>query len=231
MSVSRFVLLALLALVLTVPGWSTTIILTMDPNIGNYHHYDYTDADGSSHGEYTGPYPATLSGGGYGSGVRVFVNCFDINVNVYTGASYNGYMMLPESPTDLAAAYLEKKMFEAGTYNAPTSVTGPLAMAIWQLENPSSVNPAPFPFDAAAAPLVTEALNAVATRAWTAADAVYYTMWIPTPLGSAQRFGLVLGPEPSPHDLVPEPESVLLIVGGLVMLIGARFAKARTARG
>ena len=214
----RAILLVMIAAALAVPASAATIILTMDPNIANYHSYTYVDGNGNTVQEYTGPYRATLSGGSYGTGAIVYVNCFDINVHVSAGGSYSGLMTLPVTFADLQVAYLEKKMRDAGGYTAPVSVTGPLAMAIWQLENPSSVNTKPFPLDPAAAPLIADALLAVTSGAWTAADASYYPIWFPTPLGSAQRFGLVLGREPLPTDLVPEPEALVLAGAGLVLI-------------
>ena len=222
--------LLLLVVLLPVSLQAVPIILTMDSNWSNYHSYSYTDTNGIGRAEYTGPYSAKLSGGSYGTGTQVYINCFDINVHVYIGGVYEGYMSVPTTPADLAAAYLESKMLQAGGFNAPVSVTGPLAMAIWQLENPSSINPTPFPYDRAAAALILEAQNAVASGAWTFAQAKYYPMWMPTPLGSAQRFGLVLGPEPELTDLVPEPQSLLMIAGGLLLIAIAGWKRVHVQR-
>ena len=78
-----------------------------------------------------------------------------------------------------------------GGYYAPLSTTGPIGMAIWQLEDPSSINPATFVPDPAAQPWVTNAVNAVTSGAWTAADAAQHPFWTPDNLSAAQRFGIV----------------------------------------
>ncbi len=86
----RLVPLVLLAMLAQVAGWTLPIILTMDPDFNNYHSYSYIDTNNIPRQEYTGPYPAKLSGGSYGEGTQVYINCFDINVHVYAGGVYTG---------------------------------------------------------------------------------------------------------------------------------------------
>jgi hypothetical protein len=220
---ARTAVLGLLALALVAQSHATTILLTMAPNISDYHNYTYKDIFGNLHSEYSGPYPATLSDGSYGSGAGVFVMCYDINMAAYVGATYAGIMVLPTTPAEIEAAYLQKELADAGGYNADVqTISGPISMAVWQLMDPSSQYPAPFPLDPLAAPFVAEAENAYLTGKWTQADAAYYAFWKPVPITTTQRFGFVYGQAPQPGDITtPEPASVvLLLLGGVLVAAG-----------
>ena len=203
---------------------STTITLTLGGSISDYHSYTYTDADGTQHTEYSGPYPATVSGGSYGSGAAVFVMCYDINITAYLGSNYNGIFELPSAPDEIEAAYLQKQLASLGGYDAPVSVSGPYSMAVWQLLDGSSQNPAPFALDPAAAALVQAAQQAYANGTWTQAMAANYPFWAPTPIGTTQRFGFVLGEAPQSGDIttIPEPASLLPMAAGFGVLLALR---------
>ena len=219
---ARIALLGLLALALVAQSHATTINLTMADSMSDYHSYTYYDV-GIAYTEPTGPYPATLSGGSYGSGVGVFVMCYDINIDAYVGATYAGIMVLPTTEAEIEAAYLQKELADdGGFYGAPLSESGPISMAVWQLMDPSSQNPAPFPLDPLAAAYVSQAENAYLSGDWTQADAANYAFWEPTPIGTTQRFGFVFGQAPLSSDITtPEPASlVLLLLGGVLMVAG-----------
>ena len=219
---ARIALLGLLALALVAQSHATTINLTMADSMDDYHSYTYYDV-GIAYTEPTGPYPATLSGGSYGSGVGVFVMCYDINIDAYVGATYAGIMVLPTTEAEIEAAYLQKELADnGGFYGAPLSESGPISMAVWQLMDPSSQNPAPFPLDPLAAAYVSQAENAYLSGDWTQADAANYAFWEPTPIGTTQRFGFVFGQAPLSSDITtPEPASlVLLLLGGVLMVAG-----------
>jgi hypothetical protein len=219
---ARTAVLGLIVLALATQSHATTIILTLGGSIGDYHYYTYTDADNVQHSEYTGPYPATLSGGSYGSGVGVFVMCYDLNVHAYLGASYDGVFEEPTEANEIEAAYLQMKLADLGGYSAPVSVSGPYSMAVWQLMDSNSVDPAPFPLDPLAAGLVAEAQNAYTTGAWTQQDAGIYPFWEPVPITTTQRFGFVLGRAPEQTDVAPEPVSAVLMAAGFGVLLALR---------
>lgn len=192
----------------------TVTTITLDPNFpGDYHTYSYT-VNGKTYTEYTGPYPATLTGGIYGTGTLAYLACFDINIETNVGQTYSGSLVAPTGTVQLEVSYLMAQLSKLGGYYAPVNtVSGPISMAIWQLEDPSSQNNAPFVEDPAAQPWVTNAQNAVSTGAWNAADAAQYPFWSPNPGVSAQRFGIV-----ELADTAPEPGSLALVGGSLIGL-------------
>ena len=211
-------------LALAAQSHATTIILTMDGNLNNYHSYTYTDADGTTHQEYTGPYPVTLSGGSYGSGAAAYVMCYDINLSAYVGHSYDGILVLPTETAEIEAAYLLKELADDGGYSANVqTISGPIAMAVWQLMDSSSQNPATFKLDPAAASFVTAARNAYSNGTWTEAMAANYAFWLPTPTSTTQRFGFVAGQAPTAGDITtPEPASLALMAAGFVVVLALR---------
>jgi hypothetical protein len=208
------------------------VTITLDPNFpGDYHTYSYTVA-GVTYQEYTGPYPAILTGGIYGTGTAVYLACFDINVETPVGTTYPGSLTPPavltgnlpqnvDPNTQLEAAWLMNQLSLLGGYYAPVSTSGPISMAIWQIEDPTSIDPAPFVEDPKAQPWVTAAINAV-NNGWNAADASQHPYWSPDPGLSVQRFGIV-----ELVDNSPEPGSFALVGGSLIgvgLLLRKRLA-------
>ena len=220
---ARIAVRGLLALALVAQSHATTINLTMADSMNDYHSYTYYDL-GIAYTVPTGPYPATLSGGSYGSGVGVFVMCYDINIDAYVGAKYAGIMVLPTTEAEIEAAYLQKELADdGGFYGAPLNESGPISMAVWQLMDPSSQNPASFALDPLAAAYVTEAEDAYLSEDWTQADAANYAFWEPTPIGTTQRFGFVFGQVPQSSDITtPEPGSLVLMAAGFAVVLALR---------
>lgn len=206
------VVAALALLAWAAPSRANTIILTMNPDLNNYHFYTYTDSQGNAQSEYSGPYPVTLSGDGFGQATPAYVMCLDIHLAAYLGQSYTGYTVTPSTPVEIEIAYLEHKLAQLGGYRADIqSISGPIAMAIWELASPSSFDPSPFATDPAAQPFINEAVNAYTNGTWTVVDASRYVTWFPNNPGETQRFGFV-------EVVVPEPAPMLLLAGGLAVL-------------
>ena len=221
MNILRVLGLVLLALALVSVARAGSIKLTLDPNYpSDYHFYTYT-VGGQNYTLPTGPYPAILSGGKYGTGTLAYLICFDINVDTYVGSTYTGSLVTPTDTTQLEVSYLMAQLSHLGGYDAPVnSVSGPISMAIWQLENPSSVNPKAFVQDPAAQPWVNAAVTAVSSGQWAAADAAQYPFWSPDNLSSSQRFGIV--------STIPEPATCALVGASLISL--GLFFRKRLAR-
>jgi hypothetical protein len=215
----------ILCLAIAPACFGNTIMLTMDPNFSDYHTYTYTDVDGAQHTTYPGPYPVTMSGGSFGSGVPVYVMCMDIHIDAYIGATYAGHLKHPTTEAEIEASYLQHKLALLGGYNADVqTIGGPIAMAIWRLMIPSSQNQTPFADDQAALVYIDEAKYAYQHALWTASEARNWGLWEPDPIGTTQRFGFVTGQFPVPEDYSPEPGTVLMMGGGLaaIVLLGTR---------
>lgn len=221
---ARIALLGLLALALVAQSHATTIYLTMADSMSDYHSYTYYDVLDNGHTLPNGPYPATLSGGSYGSGVGVFVMCYDINIDAYVKATYAGIMVLPTTEAEIEAAYLQKELADKGGFGADVdTISGPISMAVWQLMDPSSQVPTPFALDPAAAFYVSQAEDAYSGGTWTQADAAKYAFWMPTPITTTQRFGFVFGQVPQSSDITnPEPGSLVLMAAGFAVVLALR---------
>src|SRR5208283_176034 len=185
--------LSLLTLALALMGLARAgnITIVLDPNFpGAYKTYSYT-VSGTTYNEYTSPYMASISGGIYGQDSLLYVACFDINIDTYVGQAYTGSLVLPgNNQVQDEVSWLMAQLSNLGGYNAPVSTSGPISMAIWQLELASSLNPTPFVEDPAAQHWITAAQNTVTSGAWTEADADMYPYWVPDSNESAQRFGI-----------------------------------------
>jgi len=227
----RLACLGALATVGVVGAHATTILVTLDSNWSDYHEYSYTATNQNSYTLPTGPYVGTFTGGSFGSST-VYLFCLDFNVDTYIGQTYSGYLVDPSTEAAIESAYLENKVLQAGGYNSDVqSISGPISMAIWTLENPSSVKPDPFPVDPTTAALIAEAQTAYLDGSWTASMAAAFPMWIPDTLGSSQRFGVMLGPQFTTTDIdspAPEPGTASLFgIAGLLFLASGKLYSIR----
>lgn len=202
-----------------------SVTLTLDSHFSSpdYAFYNYTDTAGAAQNSIpVSPYIAVLNGDGYFN-ESVLVICYDMNAETYVGQAYSGsiepisYFSGSESTEVMEATYLINKLNADGNLNAPLATRGALALAIWDVTNPSSTTEiTPFPTDPAALSYEAEAFAAVKSGAWTAADANQYQTWVPDDISSVQRFG-VITPESGPGS-VPEPSTLVLTSLGLLGL-------------
>jgi hypothetical protein len=206
-------------LVLSALAHADSVTITLDPNFSSpdYAFYTYTDTAGVVQSNIpVGPYIAVLNGDGYFN-ESVLVFCYDMNAETYVGRAYSGSIepitaLSPPTSTEiLDATYLVNELVDDGNLNAPLATRGAISLAIWEIMNPSSTTKStPFPTDPAALPYESEAAAAVASGAWTTADADQYQTWMPDDIASIQRFGMVTQ--------TPEPATLVLTSLGLLGL-------------
>jgi len=115
-----------------------------------YHSYTYYDVLSNAHTLPSGPYPATLSGGSYGSGVGVYVMCYDINIDAYVGATYAGIMVLPTTVPE-SRRPTQKELADKGGLARTWIHQWPISNGRLAVMDPSSQVPTPFALDPAAA--------------------------------------------------------------------------------
>jgi hypothetical protein len=177
--------------------------IVLDSNFpSDYARYTFIDETGTGQTEYVAPYPATLDG------KAAYLVCFDINNATYIGRAYTGVLQAAVTDADKEAVWLMDHLL-GKTPKDSASYLGPISMAIWQIEFPSSNKSdgtLTMPHDPAAQTWVARAETAVA--AGYAPDMLIFT---PNDR-SSQRFGVV--------NPVAEPGTVILIGSGLIGLTG-----------
>ena len=151
--------------------------------------------------------------------------CEDINNPTNVGTFYSGKFGVAETTADKEVSWLADQL--AGTTpNNPSTYTGAISMAIWQVQFPSSNDwdGGPMPIDPAAKVWITDAAAAVADGY--KPDGVFFT----PDNSSAQRFvEISLTSKPGTLQLLaPEPGSLVLMGTGLLGLAG--FVRRRQLR-
>jgi hypothetical protein len=217
----------LVCLALSALAYADSVTITLDSNYpSDYTQYSWI-SNGKTYTEPVSPYMAVLNGDGYFN-QSVLVICYDMSADTYVGKAYTGsmepisYFTGVEKTEIMEATYLVNELNVDGGLNAPLAVRGALSLAIWEIMNPSSTTKStPFPTDPAALPYEAEAAAAVASGAWTIADANQYQTWVPGPddIGSIQRFG----------EYTPTPEPTTFVLTGLGLLgIGVVIGRSKT---
>jgi len=177
-----------------------------------------------------GPYPGYL-GANVPADQYLFF-CLNFLKTATFGASYLGSLTPPGTPQQLEAAYLAAEMASVGGAKASLqSYKGPLSMAIWQIMDPTAGD---VPRDPAAQPYVTAATEAYDRGILSPAD--FPNTWVFVPNDSKIQSFMTVAPSTPPFQQlsqeegglgVPEPASILLIGGGL-LLIGLGAARFKT---
>jgi hypothetical protein len=206
----------LVCLALSVLAHADGITLVLDSNWSDYALYSYTDTSGVLQSNIpVGPYMATLNGDGYNN-TPVLLFCYDMNADTNVGTPFTGTeepvttFSDPSYTEILKSTYLINELADDGAINAPLATRGAISLAIWEIMNPSSTTSStPFPTDPAAIPYENEAAAAVASGAWTAADADQFPTWMPDDT-LIQRFGT--------ESRTPEPATFVMTGLGLLGL-------------
>ncbi|MGD0730056.1 MAG: PEP-CTERM sorting domain-containing protein [Terracidiphilus sp.] len=182
---------------------------------GGYLSYTFTDEAGDVVQEYVSPYTATSTIGG--KTIASQFACLDINNPTDVGTFYSGYFGYAATTADDEVSWLADQL--AGTNpNNPSPYTGPISMAIWQIEFPSSTDSegGSDPIDPAAQVWVDDAEWEVLEGGYKA-DSVFFS---PTN-SDAQRFvEISLTDEPGTLGLIPEPGTLGMMGAGLLGLAG-----------
>jgi hypothetical protein len=201
--------------------------------------YQFTDASSTAQNLPVAPYPstATIDGNAVPS---IYLICLDINNPTHTDTTYAGTFYTAEAISDIPGQALLAINGEVSwladrlagySENGPASYTGPISLAIWQLEFPTSTNAEhlPDPIDPAAQTWITQAEAAVAVPGYKPDSAFFIPDTIPGTPDSQRFVAISETPEPGTLDLLPAPEpGTLGLMGtGLLGLVGLLRRKLR----
>jgi hypothetical protein len=199
--------------------------ITLNGNLSapNYLYYSFTATDTITYNLPVAPYPSTTTI--YGVTTTSFLACLDINNGTDVGAFYSGTFGVAQTTADYEVSWLADQM--AGTSpSSPSSSDGPIAMAIWQVEFPSSNNSegGTDPIDPASAVWISDAAAAVA--AGYQPDSVFF---FPDNTTSQRFVEVSVTGEPGTLPLLaPEPGTMGMMGAGLMGLAG--ILRRRLAR-
>ena len=211
-----------LGLVFSSTAFADSITLNRNLSSPTYLSYTFTDAvSGASIQEWVSPYPSTSTIEGVD--IPSQFGCMDINNPTVAGATYSGTFGVAVTTADYEVSWLADQA--AGTTPSNPLIiggvdeSGPIAMAIWEIEFPSSTKTdgTTMPIDPAAQTWIDQATAAV--KAGYQPDSVFFTPDVRT----SQRFvEISLTSKPGTLDLLPAPEpgTLGMLGAGLMGLVG-----------
>jgi hypothetical protein len=206
---------ALLSLVFASAAFADGITITASyPN--GILWYTFTATNGNSYTEPVAPYASTTTIDGETASSSII--CLDINNPTDVGEFYSGTFGTAVTTADDEASWLADQLSGTSSKVSLASYTGPISLAIWQIEFSSSNNydGGIMPIDPAAQIWISEAESAVANGYQP--DSAFF---IPDD-SSAQRFVEISETtRPGTLDiLAPEPGTLGLMGTGLLGLVG-----------
>jgi hypothetical protein len=214
-SVSHVLGPALLSLVFASTAFADGITITASyPN--GILWYTFTATNGNSYTEPVAPYASTTTiDGNTASSSSI---CMDINNPTQIGKFYSGTFGTAVTLAEVESSWLADQLAGTSAETSLASYTGPISLAIWQIEFSSSNNyeGGIMPIDPAAQIWISEAAAAVANGYQS--DSAFF---IPDD-SSAQRFVEISETtDPGTLDiLAPEPGTLGLMGTGLLGLAG-----------
>lgn len=226
--------LALLGLALTSSAFADGIILNGNLSSPTYLYYTFTSTSEitttgqitstspTTVNEWVSPYPATSTINGVT--IASEFGCLDINNKTPVGTFFSGTFRYAVTTADDEVSWLADQLADTTPSNplivGGVDESGPISMAIWQIEFSSSTDSegGPMPIDPAAQIWITDATDAVADGYQP--DSVFFT-----PVDStSQRFvEISLTPKQGTLELLPhapEPGTLGLMGTGLLGLVG-----------
>ena len=223
--------LALLGLALASSAFADGITLNGNLSSPTYLYYTFTSTSKitttgqiistspTKVNEWVSPYPATSTINGVDFATEF--GCLDINNGTNVGTFYSGTFGYAVTTADDEVSWLADQLADTTPSN-PLIVrgvdeSGPISMAIWQIEFPSSTNSdgGTLPIDPAAAAWIEEAKAAV--EGGYQPDSVFFTPEVP----ARQRFVEIT--------LAPEPSNLILLGSGLLGIAGFLWRRRHSA--
>jgi hypothetical protein len=223
--------LALLGLALTSSAFADGITLNGNLSQPTYLYYTFTSTSEitttgqitstspTAVNEWVSPYPATSTINGVT--IASEFGCLDINNKTPVGTFFSGTFRYAVTTADDEVSWLADQLADTTPSNplivGGVDESGPISMAIWQIEFPSSTNSegGTMPIDPAAAAWITEAQAAVASGYQP--DNVFFTPDDP----ALQRFVEI--------SQAPEPSNLILFGSGLLGLAGFLWRRRHSA--